>query len=192
MATGDRSTPIDSGNVFPKDQLSAQIQQDIEYSRKFWGQPGRTAQEFLTMFEELETGVRIKSITINADPRTEEGKQILAAYKRLGHAMGLNVGEFKRMAAQSGAKVLEGDPSLHQVQQRAQDREFANLYWKKYTSSNWESDFQSFRSGIEDASHSGLLYKYIGLDAQGALSEKSKAMLSAKRVLARALGFSVG
>jgi len=131
------------------------------------------------------------TIAMPADPYSEEGKQILSAHRRLGQAIGIEVGQFKRVGGQAVATIKEGDPRLQQVQEGRRDRINARIYWQKFAPDR-QTYFESMSVGIRASIDMNGIYAFIGSDNQNQLDEKTKATLSAKRVLARAFGFKIG
>jgi hypothetical protein len=144
------------------------------------------------MFESLEAGIKNKTVIVNTEPNTEEGRQLLSAYRRLGLALGMDVGQFKRMVAQSVAPVQEGDPRLRSVQQGLRDREYTAMYWRKYASDSPQEYFVGMRDAIHEGEKTNTLMRLIYAPTGNNPDEKSKAMLSARRVLARSFGYLVG
>jgi hypothetical protein len=191
MTVGDGSIPPSDVSATVKDQLTPLMKEDLLYAQKYWKQPNRTVQDFLGMFDALENNARHGEIAISVDLHTEEGKQLLSAYRRLGQAIGIDVGQFRRVGDKSVAPIKEGDSRLQQVQEGLSDRANTKIYWSKYASDK-PTYFKSLSIGVRDGIDHNSIVAFIGGDTPGTLDEKSRAVLSAKRVLTRAFGYMAG
>ncbi|KKQ92095.1 MAG: hypothetical protein UT17_C0003G0118 [Candidatus Woesebacteria bacterium GW2011_GWB1_39_10] len=167
---------------------------DLIYARKYWEKPDRGYEDFANMMNGVVVGAKNGMLSLVANPATEDGKELISAYRRLGNAIGIDLKQFSfnPKTEISHALVYEGDDSIPEVVHAEKDRDYAIRLLIE--DKDRDAFFKAMKSSLKETLSRGdnIFVQLIGGDKPGELSEDSKARLSARRVLYKAFGYNVG